>query len=205
MISDIRTQPQVDETSNLLVTFGLHGKDILINDMRVSGNGVAIACECISQASSPSCTFFKSFQHTLLFRWVCAVCSLVGMESLAVAAAGPLTMLSATLIHALCFLLHSHATLSCYSHSSSVPLSRVPLSSLSLSTLLFFFQDKGYFESKIISVGTWSVGVCKQEAHAHSDLSKVSSLLSSLLCRVLNFPRLSALRRSLNMSRNVCV
>ena len=115
MISDIRTQPQVDETSNLLVTFGLHGKDILINDMRVSGNGVAIACECISQASSPSCTFFKSFQHTLLFRWVCAVCSLVGMESLAVAAAGPLTMLSATLIHALCFLLHSHATLSCYS------------------------------------------------------------------------------------------
>ena len=66
-------------------------------------------------------------------------------------------------------------------------------------------QDKGYFESKIISVGTWSVGVCKQEAHAHSDLSKVSSLLSSLLCRVLNFPRLFALRRSLNMSRNVCV
>ena len=59
MISDIRTQPQVDETSNLLVTFGLHGKDILINDMRVSGNGVAIACECISQASSPSCTFFS--------------------------------------------------------------------------------------------------------------------------------------------------
>jgi hypothetical protein len=109
------------------------------------------------------------------------------------------------LVRFLCFLLHSHAILSCYSHSSSVPLSRVPLSSLSLSTLLFTFQDKGYFESKIISVGTWSVGVCKQEAHAHSDLSKVFSLLSSLLCRVLNFPRLSALRRSLNMSRNVCV
>ena len=174
--------------------------------MRVSGNGVAIACECISQASSSSCTFFsRAFSIPRIFRWVCAVCSLVGIESLAVAAAGPLSMLSAALIHLLCFLLHSHATLSCYSHSSSVPLSRVPLSSLSLSTLLFPFQDKGYFESKIISVGTWSVGVCKQEAHAHSDLSKVFSLLSSLLCRVLNFPRLSALRRSLNMSRNVCV
>ena len=107
------------------------------------------------------------------------------------------------LVHLLCFMLHSSTHYAfCYTlmlhshatrHSSSVPLSCVPLSSLSLSTLLFFFQDKGYFESKIISVGTWSVGVCKQEAHAHSDLSKVSSLLSSLLCRVLNFPRLSAL------------
>ena len=85
--------------------------------------------------------------------------------------------------------LHSHPTRTprrfrCPAYlSSRVPL--LPLFSLSLSTLLFFFQDKGYFESKIISVGTWSVGVCKQEAHAHSDLSKVSSLLSSLLRRVL--------------------
>ena len=92
------TYAQVDETSNLLVTFGLHGKDILINDMRVSGNGVAIACECISQASSSSRTFFsRAFSIPCIFRWVCALCSLVGIESLAVAAAGPLSMLSATL------------------------------------------------------------------------------------------------------------
>ena len=33
------------------VTFGLHGKAIRINDMRVGGEGVALACEAISQVA----------------------------------------------------------------------------------------------------------------------------------------------------------
>lgn len=41
---------QADDTTGAPpVTLGLHGKGIRINDMRVSGDGVALACEAISQ------------------------------------------------------------------------------------------------------------------------------------------------------------
>eukprot|EP00802_Teleaulax_amphioxeia_P029411 Tamp_31490.p1 GENE.Tamp_31490~~Tamp_31490.p1 ORF type:complete len:223 (+),score=44.83 Tamp_31490:54-671(+) len=66
------------------VTFGLHGKGIAINMMRVSGEGVALCCESLS-------------------------------------------------------------------------------------------QDKGYFECKIVSAGNWAIGVCKKEAHAHSNLSQAGT------------------------------
>ena len=41
---------QADDTMGAPpVTFGLHGKGIRINGMRVGGEGVALACEAISQ------------------------------------------------------------------------------------------------------------------------------------------------------------
>mmetsp|Transcript_24052 Transcript_24052/g.35282 ORF Transcript_24052/g.35282 Transcript_24052/m.35282 type:complete len:201 (-) Transcript_24052:211-813(-) len=88
---------QVDESMGIPpVTFGLHSKGVEINDMRVSAEGVALACEAIS-------------------------------------------------------------------------------------------QDKGYFECKIIKTGSWAVGVCRQESHAHDDLSQAGASwsLSSEKCECL--------------------
>jgi hypothetical protein len=42
-----------DTTGPPPVTFGLHGKGIRINDMRVGGDGVALACEAIAQVCVP--------------------------------------------------------------------------------------------------------------------------------------------------------
>jgi len=56
------TNYQADDTMGAPpVTFGLHGKGVNINDMRVSGDGVALACESIAQVELSLDIMFSAF------------------------------------------------------------------------------------------------------------------------------------------------